>query len=240
MKVQYMSDLHLEFGNMLIPRNIGDVLVLAGDIGVGTSAVEWIKEASTTFKHVIYILGNHEFYGYNMFELIQDLKEEFKDIDNIHFLDNECITIDNIKFAGTTLWANATTYAHWMLNDSRVIRYGSLPFDHESLIHLHKRNLKFLEDNSDADVFITHHCPTFECIDDDRYGDNLANSAYATEIVPMFRDTNVKHWICGHTHNALDVLKDNIEVHQNCRGYYNKYTGKADVEAFNPEKVFEI
>lgn len=240
MKVQYMSDLHLEFGDMLIPRTLGDVLILAGDIGVGKSAVDWIKEAATTFKNVIYVLGNHEFHGFNMLDLIQELKDEFADIDNIHLLNNECINIDGVKFAGTTLWANATTYAHWMLNDSRVIKYGAFPFDHENLINLHNRNVKFLGDNSDADVFITHHCPTFLCINSDRYGDDLANSAYATEILPSFKDTNVKHWVCGHTHNAQDILKDNIEVHQNCRGYYNKYSGKADVTDFDAEKVFEV
>ena len=46
MKIQYMSDLHLEFegeDNMSVPEVFGDVLVLAGDIQVGIRSADWIK-----------------------------------------------------------------------------------------------------------------------------------------------------------------------------------------------------
>ncbi|WP_088653547.1 metallophosphoesterase [Geofilum rhodophaeum] len=72
MKVQYCSDLHLEFfqnakflnENPIKP--VGDILVLAGDI------IYWEQEnfkhwffdyISDNFKEVYYIPGNHEFYS---------------------------------------------------------------------------------------------------------------------------------------------------------------------------------
>lgn len=74
MKIQYASDLHLEFGenskwlkdNPLIPS--ADILVLAGDIGYLGDAIyrthpfwDW---ASQNYKQVIVVPGNHELYKF--------------------------------------------------------------------------------------------------------------------------------------------------------------------------------
>ena len=46
-RLQYMSDLHLEFeGSKILfePEDVGaDVLILAGDIHLGTEAIPWIQ-----------------------------------------------------------------------------------------------------------------------------------------------------------------------------------------------------
>ena len=91
MKVQYMSDLHLEFGDMPIPEVVGDVLVLAGDIHVGADGVNWINAAAKQFKYVIYILGNHEFYHNDMPALISYLSQDHIFDKNVHFLDNDTV-----------------------------------------------------------------------------------------------------------------------------------------------------
>ena len=61
MKINYVSDLHLEFGPMEIEPDAGDVLVLAGDIDIKCQ-VDWINSIASKFDHVIYVLGNHEFF----------------------------------------------------------------------------------------------------------------------------------------------------------------------------------
>ena len=61
MKLQILSDIHLEFGPFKIPKTDADVIILAGDIHIGTAAVDWIK--SQTKKPVLYVAGNHEYYG---------------------------------------------------------------------------------------------------------------------------------------------------------------------------------
>ncbi len=75
MKLQYASDLHLEFGensrwlkaHPLVPT--GELLVLAGDIGyIGDdnySRHPFWDWASDNFSEVIVIPGNHEFYKYS-------------------------------------------------------------------------------------------------------------------------------------------------------------------------------
>lgn len=74
MKIQYASDLHLEFGEnskwlKSHPMKAeGDILILAGDIGYLGDANymthpfwDW---ASENFKQVIVVPGNHELYKY--------------------------------------------------------------------------------------------------------------------------------------------------------------------------------
>ena len=74
MKIQYMSDLHLEFSDnsRWLKHNelpvTGDVLVLAGDIfylknEVAPLANFW-KWASENYRQVLIVPGNHEYYNY--------------------------------------------------------------------------------------------------------------------------------------------------------------------------------
>jgi len=62
MRVQVLSDLHIEFEDLKLEQVDSDVVVLAGDIHVKDKGVSW---ALRNFKDkpVLYVLGNHEFYG---------------------------------------------------------------------------------------------------------------------------------------------------------------------------------
>lgn len=92
MKIQYLSDLHLEFASMKLPVSEADVVVLAGDIhSDGRKAIDW---ASSFPQEVIYILGNHEFYtGGTIVDLPADLKTYAKKYPNIHVLNNDSIVL---------------------------------------------------------------------------------------------------------------------------------------------------
>ena len=61
MKIQIISDLHQEFGVTELLFDHADVVILAGDVNLGTKGVEWIKTHIPN-KPVIYVLGNHEYY----------------------------------------------------------------------------------------------------------------------------------------------------------------------------------
>lgn len=74
MKIQYMSDLHVEFqeNSRYLKNNelpvTGDVLVLAGDIlylrdKVAPLTKFW-KWASGNYRQVLIVPGNHEYYNY--------------------------------------------------------------------------------------------------------------------------------------------------------------------------------
>ena len=139
MKLYILSDLHLEFAPFVPDydaADAADVIVLAGDIHLGTHG---IALAQWTFrgKPVIYVAGNHEFYGSHWDALLPELEEQAAR-SNVHFLENAAVTIDGIRFLGTTLWTDfeffgSDTKAKNMalsearLNDFRLIKAGLAP-----------------------------------------------------------------------------------------------------------------
>lgn len=114
MRIHLLSDLHLEFGKW--PRSVdinaidADVTVLAGDIGVGLQGLEW---AMTIERPVVYVMGNHEFYGQRPMETLwRKARDKVADT-QITLLENESIILDDprqpgerVRFLGTTLWTD--------------------------------------------------------------------------------------------------------------------------------------
>ncbi len=72
MKLQIASDLHIEFGHNPELRDVGaNVLVLAGDIGCADmDTVDWLHDLSSRYEAVLYVAGNHEFYGKDLPEAV--------------------------------------------------------------------------------------------------------------------------------------------------------------------------
>jgi len=106
MKPHILSDIHLEFGKW--PKNIdvnaidADVSVLVGDIGIGLDGIDW---ALTINRPVVYVMGNHEFYGQRpMVELWRKAREKTAGT-HVHLLENESMTLNGIRFLGCTLAA---------------------------------------------------------------------------------------------------------------------------------------
>jgi len=106
-----MSDLHWERieGQYDIPdieETNADVIILAGDIHSGTYGIKWAAKQQVRLNTpVIYIAGNHEFYGHDYYEMNIKLKKCAKE-HNIHFLQNDSVIINGVRFLGTTLWTN--------------------------------------------------------------------------------------------------------------------------------------
>lgn len=120
MKISVCSDVHLEFG-FLDLKNIdeADVLILSGDIMIASELpdldfsiraekfAEFFDQCSSQFKHVIYIMGNHEHY-HGDYALSANIIREFvnKRYNNVYFLDKEVKVIDDVTFIGGTLWTD--------------------------------------------------------------------------------------------------------------------------------------
>ncbi len=149
MKIAIASDVHLEFGPLNLENTEGaDVLVLSGDICTArdfdtTAAMygdmphskkasrffDFFKEASKNFKHVVYVMGNHEHYNYDFKFTASYLKENLSHLKNIYLLDRECKVIDDVTFIGGTMWSDMNkrdplTMFHMkdMMNDFRIIK----------------------------------------------------------------------------------------------------------------------
>lgn len=178
MKLQIASDLHLELlqdqfqGERLIsPAADADVLVLAGDIAKGTQAIELFNDWPVP---VLYLAGNHEFYGSD-FEIARAAFREAAAGTNIMFLDNDAVDFGGVRFLGTTLWTdyrlelNRTQRqlmenAELRLTDHRIIRVGNEKFTAQRALSEHELSRAWLERElanpyGGKTVVVSHHGP---------------------------------------------------------------------------------
>jgi len=129
MKLHILSDLHLEFGPFTPPETDADIVLLAGDIHLGKRGLDW---AATTFadKPVLYVLGNHEYYGKALPKLTHSLVELAANT-NVEILERSSLQIDGVRFLGCSLWTDlrlqgdpwVASYAvEQAMNDYRKIR----------------------------------------------------------------------------------------------------------------------
>ena len=93
MKIHILSDLHLEFAAFNPEPTDADVVVLAGDIDVRSSGVGWARDTFPD-QEIIYVAGNHEFYGSQRLELISKLQEQCA-LYEVHFLDDRAIQLQS-------------------------------------------------------------------------------------------------------------------------------------------------
>jgi predicted phosphodiesterase len=127
-----LSDLHIEQADFEPPVVDADAVVLGGDIGVDVAGVEW---ARTQFPDhpVLYLAGNHEFYGATLPGLIPRLRAAAAG-SNVHVLENDEIVIGGVRFLGATLWSDfdiagadqrelSMRISGRAMNDYRVIRF---------------------------------------------------------------------------------------------------------------------
>ena len=104
MRLHILSDLHLEFEPFTPPAVEADAVILAGDVSTGRNGLKWALK-SFPDRPVIYVLGNHEFYGQKLQKLTAELKEMARGT-NVHLLENESCTIREVAFFGATLWTD--------------------------------------------------------------------------------------------------------------------------------------
>src|SRR5690606_25171221 len=101
-KLNILSDLHLGVGGLDHPRNDADVVILAGDITRPREAAAW---ALGFDRPVLYVPGNHEFYGGSIEGTIGELQRLCAGT-HVHVLDDAEIVIDGVRFLGSTLWTD--------------------------------------------------------------------------------------------------------------------------------------
>jgi predicted phosphodiesterase len=242
MKLQIYSDLHNEFARFDPVPNDADVVILAGDIDLRSRGVNWANE---TFQcPVIYVCGNHEYYGGHLEYTLLKMKEAA--LPHVHVLENEVLILDQTRFLVTTGWTDYTstgdvqaairTAWEWM-NDFRLIRadasYRLLrPAD---LITKSRISYNWLAQElgtpfDGKTVVVTHHAPVADYLSEDHAG-HLA-AAYANDWSDLLGKTDL--WVYGHTHVAASFTKNGCRVVSNPRGYPGQHTG------FDPDLIIEL
>ncbi|MDB5872643.1 MAG: hypothetical protein JWQ07_2085 [Ramlibacter sp.] len=116
MKIQLMSDLHLEVHPHFSPRPApqAQMLVLAGDIGsyqTGSQlagddfGLERFSPKRGWPVPVLYVPGNHEYDNLDFDAAHERLRETCERL-GITWLEREVLAVDGVRFVGTTLWAD--------------------------------------------------------------------------------------------------------------------------------------
>jgi hypothetical protein len=176
MKLHILSDLHTEFADFVPPETDAEAVVLAGDIGVGVDGVRWAARHYPV-RPVIYVPGNHEFYGHDI-DLTAELEAAAPD--NITVLSDDMLVLDGVRFLGSTLWTDfklhgegealfARERALASMNDFVRIRQGGHRFRPEDSVVLHDASRTWLvgqlEQAFDGPtVVVTHHLPALKSI----------------------------------------------------------------------------
>lgn len=253
MRLNILSDLHLGYGAMERPLNDADVVVLAGDISRPREAVAFALRFD---KPVLYVPGNHEFYGGSLDGVTEQLRR-LCDGTRVHLLDEGELVLGGVRFLGTTLWtdfelfddaqqrAAAKDEAVRLMRDFSRIRIredASEVFtpDHSAL--LFRRQAAWLEArlasvHHGPTVVITHHAPSPRSIHA-RFAGSLLNAAFVSDAEQLLRAPRAALWIHGHTHNSFDYRINGIRVLCNARGYTRD--GVTENAQFDPNLIVEV
>jgi len=255
-RLRILSDLHLGQAGLALPATQADVVVLAGDISRPQAAVDWAL--SSFDMPVLYVPGNHEFYG-NAIGRTRDALRRLTEGTHIHLLDNDEITLHGVRFLGSTLWSNfdlqgpaerelAIHQAQALIRDFSRIESDAEPgtaFSPADMEALFARNRTWLsqqleEGPSSADtptVVITHHAPSTRSIHP-RFAGSPINACFVSDCESLMGSERAALWIHGHTHDSFDYDVKGTRVVCNPRGYVRN--GVLENALFNPVLTVDV
>jgi predicted phosphodiesterase len=281
MRVNVISDLHIDFADLTLPG--GDVLILSGDIFEAKSFKQamynpnmvlleherkdqrpdrfyrfMIEECAAKYRHVVYVMGNHEHYGFQYHKTYAHIKEQLPD--NIYILENEVKEIAGVLFLGATFWTDINnvdqlTLYHMkrMMNDYRQVtmfneaKSAYHKLQPEKTMADHHYTVKYfkniLEENRATGrrlpvVVCTHHAPSKASTKPRYIDDVIMNGAYSSDLSEFILDNpEIKVWTHGHTHDNFDYMIGTTRIICNPRGYKG-YEEQA--EHFDPTIGFDI
>lgn len=242
MRLRVISDVHLEFAPLQLAVADADVVIAAGDIGVGAEGLSWLAGLGCP---VIYVAGNHEFWGEDIERLPEEMLRRSRGT-SVHFLENRVIAIGDVRFLGCTLWTDfdradrhVMSEVRAIMNDYRRIRLRGRPLAPEDLLHVHQRSRQWLEESlrephDGRTVVVTHHAPSFRSCYDRDVG--VTRFAYCNAMDDLFERYPVDLWVHGHIHRCCDYNAGGARVVCNPRGYV-PYKRVAD---FEPGKIVTL
>ena len=284
MKIKLVSDLHLEFSDINIQNDQDyDVLILGGDIMIAQDLHDHIaadfnpysagsftdltrkqervqrfrdffKRCSFQFPHVIYIMGNHEFYHGKFYAAIDYMREECAKYPNVYMLEQDMKIIDDVVFVGGTLWTDMNdrdpltmNAIKDLMNDFRIIRNDKREYAKMSALDVairHDKTLGYIklivqEHKDKRCVVVGHHAPSFKSVSEQYASQTLMNGGYASDLSEFIMDhPQIKLWTHGHTHHPFDYMIGETRVVCNPRGYEND--GYSENSGWNPNIVLEV
>lgn len=284
MKIRPISDAHLEFVyeasetapihqrtnhiDKILPSMEDDsqtILVVAGDLASAVKIpriVNFFHLVADRFKHIIYVLGNHEHYHGNIHTTENVISDALKDFPNITVVGNKVKTLlmDDVLFVAATLWTDygKKTFAvddirnsiSCGINDHHLIKITqsdgmNRSFHPDDGALLHEDAVididRALESHKGKSIVITHHLPSFKCVSA-RFtlteSSRKMNHAFASDLDWLIERHQPDAWIFGHTHDPFCYKINNTTLVCNPVGYPNE--NNVFRSKYNPNLVIEL
>ena len=269
MKIALASDVHLEFGDLdIVNTDNAEVLILSGDICVAADLDmrdrrqtemgfararserfhDFFERCTENFSHVIYVMGNHEYYHSDFATALGDMRRKLAHLPNLYVMERDVKVIGDVTFIGGTLWTDmnnqdSLTLYHMrtMMNDFRVIVNSTTPvnfrteagefrtrvgkFSPEDAVSEHVKMKQYIqsvvEGNHDTKyVVVGHHSPSRQSTHEMYANDTVMNGGYSSDLDEFIEDhPQIRLWTHGHTHHPFDYQIGQTRVVCNPRGY---------------------
>lgn len=239
-QLHILSDLHLEKCKYAgRPPQDTDILVAAGDMGIGLAGLQW---AASWGLPVIYVPGNHEFEGHDVETLTGKLHNEAAKHKDVHVLQKEMVYLHGVRFLGATLWTDFAYFGSHHQEQALTFAQRCMP---EYATALHQGRLLKASDTQawheqerawldwalaqpyDAGslletVVVSHFAPHKNSVAP-QYADQLLTAAFASHCDELLGRCAV--WAHGHMHMSYDYDAHGTRVICNPRGYSREVHG---------------
>lgn len=240
MKLRVLSDIHLEFCKFDPPQVDCDAVILAGDIGSSFNGIHWSADKfGSSGVPIIYVPGNHEFYGWDMTKWTSEAGVVARERGVI--LGDCSSTIlekegeQPVRVLSATLWTDFALYGvnsiescgkatQRCLYDYTAIRKDdfALTWEDTRAISLRtqfwlKSAAKNAKKSGEKVVVVTHHAPS-ERSSALHFRNDPVTAGFASNM-ESFAEKYVDCWIHGHMHNSSWYNIGNCLVVANPRGY---------------------
>lgn len=261
MKIDYFSDPHFDFwfqprqtisleklNNQFknyIPKERGEVLIIAGDLGhYNRQNIDILKAIKKLYgyKHIICVLGNHDYYlstteqrlGFNenSFARVEQMRQHINNEKGLYCLDGNVVEIDGVKFGGCDSWYSGaylkqyfsiknffiqSTNKMWInvMNDWNYL-YGVENFD--DIYRVEKPKMEAVHDK--CDVMITHVNPShLKKHLDPQWANNQTSTFFTFDGHDLMKNGTMQYWIFGHTHSKIEYEHNGVKCLCNPLGY---------------------
>ena len=202
-------------------------------------------------RHVVYVAGNHEFYGFAIPGLGERLRSAAAG-SSVHVLENDETILDGVRFLGCTLWSDfdfdgperraaAMQLCEQMVNDYELIQFGptrrTLTARDTRMLHVSSRRWlasRLAQPHDGPTVVVTHHAPLIRTRPPLPELRALAG-AFASDLTALMGAKRVALWVFGHTHRVADIELRGTRVLSNPRGYPHE-----PVAGFDPACVVNV